>query len=189
MEPHEIRRMRMNQLMLANGTMLIVIVIIFTLINIFTIKMPHFFFVIGVVILFQAIFGFIKGDSTKSFIPILEKVANYEKQKMGGEWSKSQKVGNGWSLALSAVMFLQFYMTIDFEDYYFQFEPILLLIMAMIIFVLLNTVMLLHFRKVDRSTSESEMKGYTLKSNIGAAVGGVVFGLAMFVIIIYYVIS
>ncbi|RFB15359.1 hypothetical protein DZB84_13220 [Bacillus sp. HNG] len=189
MEPHEIRKMRMNQIMLANGTILIAIVIFYTLISIFTIKSTHFFFAIGVLILIQAIYGFIKGDSTNSFIPILEKVAIYEKQKMGVEWTKSRKVGNGWSLVLSAIMFLQLYMSLDFGDYRFQFEPIIMLIMTVSILVLLNIVMLLHFRKIDRSTSESDMKGYTLKSYIGAAVGGVVFSLAMFIIIIYYVIS
>ena len=55
----------------------------------------------------------IKGDSTKSFIPIFEKVAIYEKQKMGNEWNKEKKGGNVWRLILSGFMFFQSYMYRD----------------------------------------------------------------------------
>ncbi|THE12520.1 hypothetical protein E1I69_11030 [Bacillus timonensis] len=189
MEPHEIRRMRMNQILLTNGTMLTVLILFFTIINVFTIRFPHFFFTLAVLILIQAIFGFIKRDSTKSFLPILEKVATYEKQKMGDEWSKIRKVSSGWSLVLSAFMFFQFYMSLDYEYGIFQIDPIIMLIVIIMAIVVTNIGMLIHFRKVDRSTSESDMKGYTWKSNLIAGVVGLVFGLAIFMMTIYYVIS
>ncbi|MEH7235635.1 hypothetical protein [Bacillus sp. JJ1562] len=185
----EIHKMRVNQILLINGTMLIVLILFFTIINVFTIRFPHFFFALAVFILIQSIYGFVKGDSTKSFIPILEKVATYEKQKMGDEWSKIRKVGNGWSFVLSIVMFSQFYMSLSFEDNTFQFDPVIMLMMTLMILVGTNIAMLVHIRKVDRSTSESDMKGYTWKSNLLGAVFGVVFGLVIFVLTIYYVIS
>ena len=83
MESKEISNMRLKQVAVTNGLILASIIILFTVINVFTIKFAHFFFVLGLLILIQGIYGFIKGDSTKSFIPIFEKVAIYEKQKMG----------------------------------------------------------------------------------------------------------
>lgn len=189
MEPNEIRKMRVNQILLTNGAMLTVLILFFTMINIFTIRFPHFFFVLAVFILIQAIYSFIKRDSTKSFIPILEKVAIYEKQKMGAEWSKTRKVSSGSSILLSAVMFFQFYMSLEYEYGIFQIDPIIMLIMTLMAIVVTNIGMLVHFRKVDRSTSESDLKGYTWKTNLIAAVVGLVFGLALIILTIYYVIS
>ncbi|WP_010677596.1 hypothetical protein [Bacillus timonensis] len=189
MGPNEIRNMRVNQILLTNGTMLTVFIIFYTLITIFPIRTTYFFIAIAVMILIQAIYGFIKRDSTNSFIPFLEKVAIYEKQKMGNEWSKTRRAGNGWSVVLSIVMFLQFYISLDYDDNYFEFEPKIMLIITLMIFVLTNISMLLHFRKVDRSTSESDMKGYTWKSNLIGAVAGILFGLAIFVMTIYFIIS
>ena len=83
MESKEISNIRLKQVAVTNGLILAFIIILFTVINVFTIKFAHFFFVLGLLILIQGIYGFIKGDSTKSFIPIFEKVAIYEKQKMG----------------------------------------------------------------------------------------------------------
>ncbi|MCC3357899.1 hypothetical protein [Bacillus sp. REN16] len=189
MEPDEIRKMRVNQILLTNGAMFTVLILYFIVINVFKIRFPYFFFILAVFLFFQAIYSYVKRDSTKSFIPILEKVAIYEKQKMGDEWSKTRKASSGSSIVLCAVMFLQFYLSLGYGDTNIQIEPIIMLIMTLMIIVVTNIGMLVHIRKVDRSTSVSDMKGYTWKSNLIGAVGGLIFGLAIFMLTIYFVIS
>ena len=122
MEPTELSNMRLKQVAVTNGLILTAMIIFFTIINVFTIAFAHYFLVLGVLVLIQGVFGFIKGDSTKSIIPIFEKVAIYEKQKMGSEWYKQRKVGYVWNLILSCLLLLQSYWNRDSTDNVFQIE-------------------------------------------------------------------
>ncbi len=189
MESTELSNMRLKQVAVTNGLILTAIIIFFIVTNVFTIKFAQFFFVLGVIILIQSIFGFIKGDSTKSFIPIFEKVAIYEKQKMGSEWYKQRKVSYIWNLILSGIMFLQSYWYRDSTDNTFQIEPVLMFIMVFFLLIMVNISLVIHFRKVDRSTSESDMKGFTWQSNLIGVAIGIVFVLIMFVITLFYIFS
>src|SRR5690606_6166438 len=105
-----------------NSLMVIIMISFFIVIDLFTITFSQFFLIIGIIALFQGVLGLIKGDSTKSVIPIIEKVAIYEKQKMGREWYKQRKVGYVWQLILSLLMFLQSYWNRDLNDHIFQFD-------------------------------------------------------------------
>jgi hypothetical protein len=109
MESTELSNMRLKQVAVTNGLILTAMIIFFTITNVFTITFAHFFLVLGVLVFIQGVFGLIKGASTKSMIPIFEKVASYEKQKMGIEWYKQRKVGYVWNLILSCLLFLQSY--------------------------------------------------------------------------------
>ena len=189
MESTELSNMRLKQVAVTNGLILTAIIIFFIVTNVFTIKFAQFFLVLGVIILIQSIFGFIKGDSTKSFIPIFEKVAIYEKQKMGSEWYKQRKVSYIWNLILSGIMFLQSYWYRDSTDNTFQIEPVLMFIMVFFLLIMVNISLVIHFRKVDRSTSESDMKGFTWQSNLIGVAIGIVFVLIMFVITLFYIFS
>ena len=64
-----------------------------------------------------------------------------------------------------------------------------MLIMALFLLVMVNISLVFHYRKIDRSTSEADMKGYTWKSNLIAIGIGVMFGLVMIVINVFYIIS
>ena len=84
--------MRLKQVAITNGLILTAsMIIFFTIINVFTIAFAHYFLVLGVLVFIQGVFGLIRGESTKSIIPNYEKVAIYEKQKMGSEWYKQQE--------------------------------------------------------------------------------------------------
>ena len=189
MESTELSNMRLKQVAVTNGLILTAMIIFFTIINVFTIAFAHYFLVLGVLVLIQGVFGFIKGDSTKSIIPIFEKVAIYEKQKMGSEWYKQRKVGYVWNLILSCLLLLQSYWNRDSTDNVFQIDLMFMFIMTFFLLVMINISLIIHFRKVDRSTSELDMKGYTWKSNLIAVAVGIVFALVMFVITISYIIS
>ena len=76
MELTELSNMRLKQVVVTNGLILTAMIIFFIIANVFTITSAHFFLVLGVLILIQSVFGFIKGESTKSFISIFEKSGN-----------------------------------------------------------------------------------------------------------------
>ncbi|MFD2679150.1 hypothetical protein [Bacillus seohaeanensis] len=189
MEPKELGNMRLKQLTISNVLIVIPIIIFFILISVFTITFAHIFFVLGVILLIQGVLGFIKGDSTRSIIPTFEKVAIYEKQKMGNEWYKQRKVGYVWQLILSSLLFLQSYLNQDSTDNGFQIEFMFMFIITFFILVMINISLVIHFRKVDHATKELDFKGYTWKSNLIAIAVGVVFALVMFVIALSYIIS
>lgn len=189
MEPTELSNMRLKQVAVTNGLILTAIITFFIITNVFTITFADFFLVLGALILIQGVFGLIKGDSPKSLIPIFEKIAIYEKQKMGSEWYKQRKVGYIWNLVLSGLMFLQSYWNRDSVDNTFQIDLMFMFIMTFFLLVLINISLIIHFRKVDRSTSELDMKGYTWKSNLIGVAVGIVFALIMFVIVLSFIIS
>jgi hypothetical protein len=189
MESKEISNMRLKQVAVTNGLILAFIIILFTVINVFTIKFAHFFFVLGLLILIQSVFGFIKGDSTKSFIPIFEKVAIYERKKMGSEWYKEQRTGNVWRLVLSGFMFFQSYMYRDLTDQIFEIDLIILLVMVFFLLIFIHVSLIIRFKRIDRSTSELDLEGYTKESNIIGGAFGILFTLVVFIIAIIYMIS
>lgn len=188
-ESKELNSMRLKQNAVTNGFILAFIIIFFTVINVFTIKFAQFFFVIGSLILFQSIFGFIKGDSAKSFIPIFEKVAIYEKQKMGDEWYKEKKRGDVGRLILSGFMFFQSYMYRDLPYQIFEIDVIFLLVMIFFLLIFINVSLFIRFKRIDRSTSELGLKDYTKESNFIGGAFGLLFTLILFIIAIIYIIS
>jgi hypothetical protein len=130
MKPKELSNMRLKQVVILNGLVLAVMFLYFTIINTFAISLARFFLILGVLMLFQGVFGFIKGDSTKSIIPILEKVAIYEKRKMGSEWNKQRKVGYVWNVIFSCFLFLQSYSQWGYTENVFQIELKFIVIMT-----------------------------------------------------------
>lgn len=189
MEVAEIKKMRMNQLFITNGLLVTTFILYFTIMNVFEITFAQFFLVLAIILLVQSCHGLIKGDSTKSFLPFFEKIAVYEKKKMGNEWYKQRKAGNILNLLLSGLMFLQSYSYQNITGYFSEIDTMFWVIIVLFILVILNIGMMLHFRKVDRSGSELDLKGYTWKANLVGAVIGLVFGLALFAFIIFYVIT
>lgn len=188
MEANDLRNMRVKQFNITNGLILTAFTLYYIIINVLDVTFTQFFFVLGIVLLIQSVYSLIKGKNTRSFIPIYEQVAIYEKQKMGSEWYKQRKVANVWNLILSGYMFLQSYWHLDSPGV-FKIDFIFMFILTVCILVMVNIGLIIHIRKVDRSTSEQDMKGYTWKSNLIGVVIGVVLGLAMIVITLFYVIS
>lgn len=188
MSPTEIGNMRLKQVAVTNGFLLAVITIYFTSISIFKVTFLHFYLLLGIVLLIQSVFGFIKGDSTKSIIHIYEQVAIYEKQKMGKEWNKQRKAGFVWNLILSLFLLLQAYWHRDSTDY-FQMDIIFMFITASFLLLMINISLIFHFGKVDRSANEGDLKGYTWKSNLIAVAIGIVFAFAMIFITLFYIVS
>lgn len=189
MDLKEIRNMRLKQVAVTNGLVVGAIILFFLVISVFEIKFTHLYFALGVLVFLQVVIGFLRGDSTASIIPIFEKVALYEKQKMGKEWYKQKKSSRIAGLILSALLFLQAYMYRNFEELTFEIDVVLMSMLAFLVLIIANFIFLIHFRKVDRSTSELDMKGYTWKSHLLGVVLGLVLGIAAFTMIVIYAIS
>lgn len=189
MDRKNLRNMRLKQTAVLNGLLLFVMILYFLITNFFTISFSQFFLVLGILVLIQGVFGLVKGDSTKSIFPILEKVAIYEKQKMGKEWYKQRKVSYIWSLVLSCILFLQSFTNRGYTGNVVQLDFKLMIIMTFVFLTMLNISLMIHNRKVDRSVSELDMKGYTWKSNIIAVAIGIVFAFLMIFFTIFYIMS
>ncbi|QED46847.1 hypothetical protein [Cytobacillus dafuensis] len=187
MKSTDLRNMRMKQIAFTNGLILTALIIYFVIISNITFSFAHFFLVLGVLQIILGVLGLMKGESTKSIFPIFEQVAIYEKQKMGSEWSKLRRVGYVWNLILGCLLFLLSFLNRNSPDQVLRIELMFMVMIVFFLLVMINIGMIIHFRKVDRSTSELDMKGYTWKSNLVAVVIGIVFGIVMVRGTLYYV--
>ncbi|WP_019155189.1 hypothetical protein [Robertmurraya massiliosenegalensis] len=185
MERTELRSMRMKQAAVTNFVLIVVMIIYLLIMSSFTITISHMYVFLGGIIFIQAIYGFIKGDSTKSIIPIFEKIAIYEKQKMGREWSKQRKVSNVWQLILSGLFFLNSYWF--GSELVFQTDLMFMGVIVFFIMLFLNVGMMIHFKKVDRSTSIQDFNGHTWKMNLLSIAIGIILALVLIIITFYYI--
>jgi hypothetical protein len=160
----EIKKMRKKQLYVTNAILLTVLIIYFIIIYFNIISFSTFYLILGIIMLIQATVSLRKGYSTKSFIPIIERVAIYEREKMGKEWQKQRK--GIWILNyfLSGLFFLQFYLNRNLSLSEYEFDLPFMFIVLLLLLGLMNVSMYIHFRKVDKATSELDLKGYTWKS-------------------------
>lgn len=187
MEQAVLKKMRIKQIAASNLIFGIMMVIFFMIIQISEIRFTHFFFCLGILMLFQGVLGFIKKRTTKSFIPLFEQVAIYEKGKLGKEWYKEKKMENIWKLILSGLMFFQSFNIQNIPNPFFDIEPIFLIFFLVISLALINVSMLFRIRKIDRSTEKHELKGYTKESNMMAMALGFLTIIILFGFIVIFV--
>lgn len=187
MEQAALKKMRTKQIIVSNLIAGIMIVAFFILIQMSDIRFIHFFLCLGIIMLFLSIYGFIKKGSTKSFIPIFEQVAIYEKEKMGEEWEKEKRSENISKAVLSGLMFLQSFSFQDVTIPFLSIQPILLLFLLFVTLALINVSMLYRFRKIDRSTEEHGLKGFTKESNMMSMVLGLLSAIIILGFIIIFV--
>lgn len=185
----EIKMMRVKQILVTNGILLITLPLIFSMIFFLEISMSTYFFILAFLVLIQAVAGVVRGYSTKSLIPIFEQVATYEKEKMGIEWKKQRKSSIVSSFLVSIVMFLNAMMSLDSPSNMVEIDFSFILLITAIVFVLINIGLLIHIRKVDGSNSQQDLKGYTLKTNLIGIVIGIVSAIIILVISLLYVMS
>ncbi|MEH7793317.1 hypothetical protein [Bacillus safensis] len=185
MEQAALKKMRTKQVVTSNLLFGMMILIFFILIQKVEIQFTYFFLCLGIFMLLQGIYGLIKKGSTKSIIPIFEQVAIYEKEKLGKEWEKEQRVENVWKLILSGLMFFQSFSFQTMQDPFFHIEPKFLIFLFVMALALINISMLFRFKKIDRST-EGELTGYTKESNIMAIALGFLTVIIIFIFIVIF---
>ncbi|WP_078549884.1 hypothetical protein [Litchfieldia alkalitelluris] len=174
---NSIQSMRRKQLVYTNFLLVLSVFIYFITINILKLQMGLFFLSLGIIIFVQSIYGLLKKNSTKSLIPIYEQVAEYEKEKMGNEWYRQRRMGFLANLVLSGIMFFQAYVNRASTDNMSFLDLRFMLIMMAILLITVNIGLFFHIKKVDRSVSIVDFKGYTCKSFSIAIVVGLVMGV------------
>lgn len=187
MNDKEISSMRLKQLLVTNILIIISVILFFTLVKIASISGSQFPFIVGILLAFQGIVGLIRGDTTKSLIPIFEKVAVYEKEKMGSEWYKERKTTFIWNIILGGFMFMQSYWNRRMPEQPFEWEISFLITFLFIVLLVINIASVIRFRKIDSSISSNEFKGYTRKSNVIGVVIGIVFAIILGIITVSFV--
>lgn len=186
MEQAALKKMRTKQIIVSNLIAGIIIVAFFILIQMSDIRFTHFFLCLGIIMLFLSIYGFIKKGSTKSFIPIFEQIAIYEKEKLGKEWEKEQRMENIWKLILSGLMFFQSFSLQTIPDSFFEIELKFLIFLFVMALAIINISMLFRFRKIDRSTEAHGLKGFTKESNMLAMALGLLTAIVIFGFIVIF---
>ncbi|MFC0236904.1 hypothetical protein [Fictibacillus phosphorivorans] len=183
----EIKKMRRQQFILMNVLLIILITLYLTLIRVIGVTSSQFFITLGVVLLIQSSIGFIRINSTKSLFSIYEKVSLYEKQKMGAEWKKQRKMSYIWMLITSGFLFMQAYWNRGITGDFFQIDIRYMLLMLIFILLLSNLSLFIHVKKVDSSISARDLKGYTRKTNLTAALLGAVSAIIFIFITLFYI--
>ncbi|WP_456274608.1 hypothetical protein [Bacillus sp. AK031] len=171
-----------------NAMILAIAGILIMAINYFPFTLRQLFVFLGVFGIAQSIFLFLHLNSPRSLIPVFGEVAQYEKEKMGAEWLKQQKVAIAFTFFFSVFLFYMAFATPLPEEYMqFSFKEIAGFIGFMI--VVLNLSLFFRMRKVDRSVSPADFKGYTLRTNILAVLAGIGLGVLMVIFIIISVVK
>ncbi|APT48778.1 hypothetical protein BSA171_15745 [Bacillus safensis] len=186
MEQAALKKMRTKQVVISNLLFGVMLLIFFVLIQKVEIQFTYFFLCLGIFMLLQGIYGLNKKGSTKSFIPIFEQVAIYEKEKLGKEWEKEQRVENIWKLMLSGLMFFQSFSLQTIPDSFFEIELKFLIFLFVMALALINISMLFRFRKIDRSTEAHGLKGFTKDSNMLAMALGILSAIVIFGFIVIF---
>ncbi|AIZ59458.1 hypothetical protein NSQ10_04220 [Bacillus sp. FSL R5-0432] len=186
MEQAALKKMRTKQVVISNLLFGVMILIFFILIQKVEIQFTYFFLCLGIFMLLQGIYGLIKKGSTKSFIPIFEQVAIYEKEKLGKEWEKEQRMENIWKLILSGLMFFQSFSLQTIPDTFFEIELKFLIFLFVMALAIINISMLFRFRKIDRSTEAHGLKGFTKESNMLAMALGLLTAIVIFGFIVIF---
>lgn len=179
--------MRLKQLLVTNILIFSSVILFFTVVKIASISGSQFPFVVGILLAFQGVVGLVRGDTTKSLIPIFEKVGVYEKGKMGSEWYKERKTNFIWNIILSGFMFMQSYWNRRMPEQPFQFEISFFITVLFFILLFINIASVIRFRKIDSSISTNEFRGYTRKSNVIGVVIGIIFAIILGVITVSFV--
>ena len=185
----EIKKMRRKQLYVTNAILLTVLIIYGIIIYFNFISFSIFYLILGFIMLIQAIVSFRKGYSTKSFIPIIEKVAIYEKEKMGKEWKKQRKSMWITGYFLCGLFFFQFYLNLNSSSSEILFDLPFMVILILLLLGLMNVSMYIHFRKVDKATTELDLKGYTWKSFGISIILGLLSAFVIVTVTIFYVLN
>lgn len=183
MTSYEIKKLRVRQLLLLNGSILFFLAASYILQILIDITYSQMFIFLGIITLIQSILGWVKRNSAKSIFPVINQVAIYEKEKMGNEWSKQRTVGSIWTLLVSSILFLNAYFHSDSGDI-LSIEPVFLFFLTIAILVMTNISFVIHTRKVDGAQSPADFTGYTRNSNVRAIIFGACYAILICVLIL-----
>lgn len=183
MEQAELKEMRLKQVLFTNAALVIGLILYYFVVTIVPLAFSQFFAIAGVLILSQGIYGLVKGDNVKSIIPLLTKIAVYEKEKMGREWYRHRKFGYISQLVLGVFMMVQFFLNRGVDASPIEIAPFLMVCISLFILLVLNISLIIQIRKVDNA-APGDFTGYTERAVFAAIVIGIVFAVVLIVFIV-----
>lgn len=189
MDRNEIKHLRIKQLAVVNGAMITVLLLFSAIIRFAPGSFAYFTLAFAILSFIYAVVALVKKDSPKSIIPLFEKVAAYEREKLGDEWYKQRKAVIvcyfiiGCNLLASSFSSWNNSSIENIQPDTFFMGVISILTLGMV-----NLLMLFHNRKIDHSTKE-DLKGYTWKSTLIAAAVGIAVVTLLIVFTIHYIFS
>jgi hypothetical protein len=189
MDYSTLKKLRIKQLLLLNGLSLSGFTVFFIIINTSGISLKWLFTIIPIILLLQTGVGLFRWNSTRTLIPIMDEIIQYEKQKMGNEWKKQQRVAAIINLLVAAAMFF-----IAFNQPPSRPQPLSVSALDFsMIFVftilIINFSSIMHIRRVDRSSAPAELKGYAVKTTIMAVLAGIGLAVAIILLSFFSVVS
>jgi hypothetical protein len=184
----QVRRMRTRQAVAMNAMIVVLTGILIVVINFFPFTLRQFFVFLGVFGIAQSLYLILNRKSPRSIIPIFGEVAKYEKEKMGKEWVKQQKVSIAFTFLFSLYLFFLAFST-PLPEEYMQFSFMEIIGFMGFLLVILNVSLFFRMRKVDRSMSPDDFKGYTMRTNILAVLSGIGLGVLMVIFVIISVVK
>ncbi|KUP06298.1 hypothetical protein Q75_09165 [Bacillus coahuilensis p1.1.43] len=180
MESQEVKEMRRKQIVVTNSLILLLVSIMTVCLWIFPVTIFQMQIFLAALMFGLATVRMVRRNSTYSIIPLFEKVAKYEKQKMGEEWRKQQLTGVIGRYILGVVLVIQSYLNRNTTEKFMNLNLELLGFMLTFIFfflIILNVSLFFHIRKVDRAKTEADLKGYNLLANL------IGIGLSVFLLV------
>lgn len=182
LERTNLKKLRTKQVTALNVMIVLSLVIFFFVLSTFAITARGLFLAVGIIGFIQSAFQISRLRSSKIIIPILDEVAQYEKEKMGPEWFKLQRVSIVFSLIFSVIFILLAFFMPPTTGKIMPFDFIGMMVFSLILIVMINASLLSHMKKVDNAaTTPADFKGYTMKVNLKAVLGGI--GMAVLLII------
>ncbi|WP_164669865.1 hypothetical protein [Virgibacillus doumboii] len=188
MTSEAIKNMRKKQFIFINAVSFTVLMLYMVVVNYSGVNLSNLIFLLGAYLLIQSVYFLIKKDSTKSWIPIVEQVRTYEKEKMGKEWKRQNKASYVVNIFLGGFLMFQSSWFRDMNtEYSIDIRFFMVFIIALL--VAINIMLLLHAYKVDRSTNEADLKGYTWKTTLIGLVAGLLLAGVLIMVTVFYVLS
>ncbi|WP_342462958.1 hypothetical protein NST62_12795 [Ureibacillus sp. FSL K6-8385] len=189
MDQKEIQKMRMKQLAVMNFLVLAALAVYYICSSVFTIRTSLFYLAFGIYFVIFAVIRLIKTDSTKSMIPLLEKVAKYEKEKLGDEWYRRRKFEAVLYVILGVLfLFLSFGSGKSAENFFSKPDTLFFIMYTLFFLLMVNILTVLNNQKMDHST-EAELKGFARKWLLVGAAAALAFAIIIFQLILFYVFS
>ncbi|MFD1018620.1 hypothetical protein [Thalassobacillus hwangdonensis] len=190
MDNSYIRNLRVKQFTFMNLLFVVGFVLFFSLVDSLELSNSDLQFVTAFLLLSSGLFQYSKRNRTNSIFPFVSRIQEYEKEKMGVEWSKQRKFSSIASLFIG-IMMLVLAWTSNAElrqDDAASLDFSFLVILYLFLMIMVNVSLFIHNRRVDKSEDSIEFKGYAAKWSVFSIVAGIIFGVATFALIIAYVI-
>ena len=180
MELVTLKKLRKKQFIALNCGSIIGLVFFFLLLYV-GIPLNKMLLFLGIIILIIAIFKNKYISYIFKIFPYKEKLFLYEKNKLGREWYRLNKMNNIATVVLGIVSLLQ---GIISDDAVISFDVLIIsIIISPLFLILINCSLYFHIKKIDNAGSSS-FNGYTKKRLVLSILAAIVYVVIINIVVI-----